>query len=183
MHHQTVRPAGAGHETALVALASALILGAAVLAVGLRPAASAAPALATHQVESRTGLTAAEQGLYADLKLAAEEIAALRRATGRPPVPEELAADAVPPFAADASAAARGGHAWIMVENGHDVAYAGLSAAPGLAGSMVLLMDAHGPEVWLKRTAETPPAALNETALIGAGWKQVTSTFSAGVTR
>lgn len=183
MHHQIIRPAGAGHETALVALASALILGAAVLAVGLRPAASAAPAPAAHQVESRTGLTAAEQGLYADLRMAAEEIAALRWAMDRPPAPEELAADALPPFAADSSAAARGGHAWIMIENGHDVAYVGLSAAPDLAGSMVLLMGAHAPEVWLKRTAETPPAALEEAALIRAGWKQVTSTFSAGVTR
>lgn len=183
MHHQTVRPAGAGHETALVALASALILGAAVLAVGLRPAASAAPVPAAHQLESRTGLTAAEQGLYADLKMAAEEIAALRRAMGRPPAPDELAAEALPPFAVDASAAARGGHAWIMVEKGRDVAYVGLSAAPDLAGSMVLLMDGRGPAVWLKRTAETPPAALDEAALIGAGWKQLTSTFSAGVTR
>lgn len=183
MHHQIVRPAGAGHETALVALASALILGAAVLAVGLRPAASAAPVPAAHQVDSRTGLTAAEQGVYADLKAAADEIAGLRQAMGRSPTPEELAADALPPFAADSSAAARGGHAWIMIGNGSDVAYAGLSAAPDLAGSMVLLMDAHGPEVWLKRAAEAPPVALNEAALIGAGWKQVISTFNAGVTR
>jgi len=182
MHHQTVRPAGAGHETALVALASALVLGAAVLAVGLRHAPAAAPAFAAHQVDARTGLTAAEQGLYADLKAAAGEIAALRGAAGRAPAPEELAAEALPPFAADASAAARGGHGWSMVENGRDIAYVGRSAAPGLAGSMVLLIGGHGAEVWLKRASEAP-AAFDEAALAAAGWKQVTSTFSTGVTR
>lgn len=182
MYHQTVRPAGAGHETALVVLASALILGGAVLAVGLRSAVPATPVPAPHQVESRTGLTVAEQGLYADLKMAGEEITALRRTMGRPPTPVELAADVLPPFVADSSAAARGGHAWDMVENGGGVAYVGLSAAPALAGSMILLMDAHGPEIWLKQTAETPPA-YDKAALAATGWKQVISTFSAGVTR
>lgn len=182
MYHQTVRPAGAGHETALVVLASALILGGAVLAVGVRPAVSAAPVPAAYQVESRTGLTVAEQGLYADLKMAGEEIVALRRTLGRSPKPKELAADALPPFVDDSSATARGGHVWNMVKNGDGVAYVGLSAAPSLAGSMILLMDAHGPEIWLKQTIETPPA-YDKAALAAAGWKQVISTFSAGVTR
>lgn len=127
--------------------------------------------------------------------MAAAEIAALRKAdgpsNGRAPSPAELAAQALPPFAADASAAARGGHAWTLAEAGGTVAYAGLSADPGTAGSLVLLLDGHdddhgdghGPGIWLKRAAEAPPARLDEASLAAAGWKRITSTFTAGVTR
>ncbi|CAO3403440.1 DUF6162 family protein [Azospirillum palustre] len=191
MHHQIVRRAGAERETLWVLLAAGLILATATAAVGLRPAPDAEAALAPHQIDSRTALTAAEQGLHADLTMAAAEIAALRRTDGRTPIPAELAAQALPPFAADASAAARGGHAWTLVESGGTVAYAGLSADPGTAGSLVLLLDGqdgehgddHGPGIWLKRAAEAPPARLDEASLAAAGWKRITSTFTAGVTR
>lgn len=199
MHHQIVRRAGAERETLWVLLAAGLILGTATAAVGLRPAPEAEAALAAHQLDSRTALTAAEQGLHADLRMAADEIAAeiaaLRKtrgtSNGRAPSPAELAAQALPPFAADASAAARGGHVWTLAEAGGTVAYAGLSADPGIAGSLVLLLDGnddrhgdgHGPGIWLKRAAEAPPARLDEASLAAAGWKQITSTFSAGVTR
>ncbi|CAO3359351.1 DUF6162 family protein [Azospirillum palustre] len=199
MHHQIVRRAGAERETLWVLLAAGLILATATAAVGLRPAPEAEAALAAHQIDSRTALTAAEQGLHADLRMAADEIAALRKAdgtsNGRAPSPAELAAQALPPFAADASAAARGGHAWTLVEAGGTVAYAGLSADPGTAGSLVLLLDrqdgghddshgdGHAPGIWLKRAAEAPPARLDEASLAAAGWKRITSTFTAGVTR
>lgn len=199
MHRQIVRRAGAERETLWVLLAAGLILATATAAVGLRPAPEAEAALAPHQIDSRTALTAAEQGLHADLKMAAAEIAALRKAggtsSGRAPSPAELAAQALPPFAADASAAARGGHAWTLAEAGGTVAYAGLSADPGIAGSLVLLLDGHddghdtghgdghGPGIWLKRAAEAPPARLDEASLAAAGWKRITSTFTAGVTR
>lgn len=201
MHRQIVRRAGAERETLWVLLAAGLILATATAAVGLRPAPDAEAALAPHRIDSRTALTAAEQGLHADLKMAAAEIAAeiaaLRKAdgtsNGRAPSPAELAAQALPPFAADASAAARGGHAWTLVESGGTVAYAGLSADPGTAGSLVLLLDGdghgdghdndHGPGIWLKRAAEAPPARLDEASLAAAGWKRITSTFTAGVTR
>ncbi|WP_376964023.1 DUF6162 family protein [Azospirillum sp. A26] len=195
MHHQIVRRAGAERETLWVLLAAGLILATATAAVGLRPAPDAEAALAAHQIDSRTALTAAEQGLHADLRMAADEIAALRKADGRTPTPAELAAQALPPFAADASAAARGGHAWTLAEAGGTVAYAGLSADPATAGSLLLLLDrqdggrddghgdGHGPAIWLKRAAEAPPARLDEASLAAAGWKRITSTFTAGVTR
>ncbi|CAO3429262.1 DUF6162 family protein [Azospirillum endophyticum] len=195
MHHQIVRRAGAERETLWVLLAAGLILATASAAVGLRPAPEAETALAAHQIDSRTALTVAEQGLHADLRMAADEIAALRKtggtssgtSDGRAPSPAELAAQALPPFAADASAAARGGHAWTLVEARGTVAYAGLSADPGIAGSLVLLLGGHGddhsPRIWLKRAAEAPPARLDEASLAAAGWKRITSTFTAGVTR
>ncbi|AWJ82236.1 hypothetical protein TSH58p_01490 (plasmid) [Azospirillum sp. TSH58] len=191
MHHQIVRRAGAERETLWVALAAGAILVSAALAVGLRAAPETEAPLAAHLVDSRTGLTAAEQGLYADLKAAGEEIAALRTAAGRAPTPEELAAGALPPFAADSSAAARGGHTWTLTgtltgtltETGDGIAYAGVSAAPELAGSLVLRLDGHGADIWLKRAAEAPPAPPEDTALAAAGWKRIVSTFTAGVTR
>ncbi|CAO3383145.1 DUF6162 family protein [Azospirillum argentinense] len=185
MHHQIVRRAGAERETLWVLLAAGAILVSAALAVGLRAAPDAEAPLAAHLIDSRTGLTAAEQGLYADLKAAGEEIAALREAEGRAPTPEELAAEALPPFAADPSAAARGGHAWTLVGTGagDGIAYAGVSAAPELAGSLVLRLDGHGAEIWLKRAPEAPPAPPEDAALTAAGWKRIVSTFTAGVTR
>ncbi|QCN99579.1 hypothetical protein D3093_30400 (plasmid) [Azospirillum argentinense] len=183
MHHQIVRRAGAERETLWVLLAAGAILASAALAVGLRAVPDADAPLAAHLIDSRTGLTAAEQGLYADLKAAGEEIAALREAEGRAPTPEELAAEALPPFAADPSAAARGGHAWTFVGTRDGVAYAGVSAAPELAGSLVLRLDGHGADIWLKRAAEAPPAPPEDAALTAAGWKRIVSTFTAGVTR
>lgn len=183
MHHQIVRRAGAERETLWVLLAAGVILASATLAVGLRAAPDTDAPLAAHLIDSRTGLTAAEQGLYADLKVAGEEIAALRRAGGRAPTPEELAAEALPPFAADPSAAARGGHSWTLAGTGDGVAYAGVSAAPELAGSLVLRLDGHGADIWLKRAAEAPPAPPEDAALTAAGWKRIVSTFTAGVTR
>jgi len=195
MHQQIVRRAGAERETLWVLLAAGLILATATAAVGLRPAPEAEAAMAPHQLDSRTALTAAEQGLYADLRMAADEIAALRKSDGRSPPPAELAAQALPPFAADASASARGGHAWTLTKSGGTVAYVGLSAEPATAGSLVLLLDGHddgrddshgdghGPRIWLKRAAEAPPARLDEASLAAAGWKRITSTFTAGVTR
>ncbi|AWJ92752.1 hypothetical protein Sp245p_23170 (plasmid) [Azospirillum baldaniorum] len=183
MHHQIVRRAGAERETLWVALAAGAILVSAALAVGLRAVPDAEAPLAAHLIDSRTGLTAAEQGLYADLKAAGEEIAALRTAEGRAPTLAELAAEALPPFAADPSAAARGGHAWTFAKTGDGVAYAGVSAAPELAGSLVLRLDGHGADIWLKRAAEAPPAPPEDAALTAAGWKRIVSTFTAGVTR
>ncbi|NUB23826.1 DUF6162 family protein [Azospirillum brasilense] len=183
MHHQIVRRAGAERETLWVALAAGAILASATLSVGLRAVPDAEAPLAAHLIDSRTGLTAAEQGLYADLKAAGEEIAALRTAHGRAPTPAELAAEDLPPFAADPSAAARGGHAWTFAGTGDGVAYAGVSAVPELAGSLVLRLDGHGADIWLKRAAEAPPAPPEDAALAAAGWKRIVSTFTAGVTR
>jgi len=191
MHHQIVRRAGAERETAWVLLASAAILAVAVAAVGLRPAPPPEPVAAAHQIDSRTGLTSAEQGLHADLKVAGTEIAALLRESGAAPKPAELAAQALPPFAPDASATARGAHVWTLAEAGHGVAYVGVTGAPELAGSMVLVLETHGtdhaadaePQVWLKRAAEAPPPGFEDATLAAAGWKQVTATFTAGVTR
>ena len=72
MSVETVRPAGAGHETLYVLLGSVLILALAATVVGLRQQSHEAQALDAHQVDARLDLNAAEQGIYADLQVAAE---------------------------------------------------------------------------------------------------------------
>jgi hypothetical protein len=173
MVQQIVRPAGAERETLMVVLAAALILAAAFAWVGLRPAGPVAAGLAAHQIDARTGLNAAEQGLLADLRLVAEELG------GRAGIPpEQLAAEGLPPFVTDTSWRARGSHAWTL----RDGAYVGVSGDPSIAGSMLLLVDEHGPEIWVGHSVPVP-AELGQASLAAAGWKQAVSTFEAGVTR
>lgn len=88
MSVETVRPAGAGHETLYVLLGSLLILALAATVVGLRQQSHEAQALDAHQVDARLDLNAAEQGIYADLQVAAEDIQArLDDGEAAPPPP------------------------------------------------------------------------------------------------
>src|SRR5690606_25362993 len=82
MNTQFVRPAGAGHETLWVLLAAAGVIALAALVIGARAQPAGAPVAAAHQIDARTELNAAEQGVHADLLVAAEEIAALMDAEG-----------------------------------------------------------------------------------------------------
>ena len=65
-----IRPAGAGHETLYVLLASLLIVALAAGVVWLRGEREDEQAIAAHQIDARRDLTAAEQGLYTDLRVA-----------------------------------------------------------------------------------------------------------------
>ncbi|EPE2140896.1 DUF6162 family protein, partial [Pseudomonas aeruginosa] len=92
MSVETVRPAGAGHETLYVLLGSVLILALAATVVGLRQQSHEAQALDAHQVDARLDLNAAEQGIYADLQVAAEDIQArLDDGEAAPSVDEQAA--------------------------------------------------------------------------------------------
>ena len=75
----------------------------------LRPGSSP---LASHQQSAFAGLSALDQGLFNDLRSAAAEIRALQALHQAWPEPTALAADAIPPFVADAVSARRGPLAW-----------------------------------------------------------------------
>lgn len=193
---QTVRPAGAGHETLWVALSAACVIAVAAVVVGVRAQPEAAPVAAAHQVDARSGLNAAEQGVHADLLVAAEEIAALQDADGGAvPTVERLSGLGLPPFSAGPETQARGGHEWRLLPAGEAAAYIGRSAAPTLAGSMLLRVPTrtaastahahgHGVEVWVQREgAAAWPAAVDDAALIRQGWREVVTRYDAGVTR
>ncbi|TEA79618.1 DUF6162 family protein [Allopusillimonas ginsengisoli] len=201
MTTQVIRPAGAGHETLLIGLLCACILGLAGLFIAWRAAPEVASTLAAHQIDARRSLSPAEQGIFADLRVALSEILDAGGATL--PTISQLQALYLPPFTQDASALRRGAHQWHRVHDGVNVAYVGLSTSLQEAGSMLLLVpekgaqlpDAHHhaagqgasdtgePDIWLSRAEATLPASLEQPALIRAGWQQLVAQFDASVTR
>lgn len=197
MTTEVVRPAGAGHETLWVLLASACVLVVAALLIGARAQPLAAAALSPHQVDARTQLNAAEQGVHADLLVAAEEITAMAETDKKLPGVEQLRGMDLPPFAAGVGSSARGAHDWRTTAQGRDVAYVGRSAAPDVAASFLLRLPApdasaapaaHGhdevAEVWVQREGpQTWPEQLDDASLTRQGWRQVVVRYDAGVTR
>ncbi|MGE1155587.1 DUF6162 family protein [Pseudomonas kitaguniensis] len=178
---QVVRPAGAGHETLYVLLLCLIILAVSGTVVALHAETQTVVAVPRHQLDARRDLSAAEQGIYADLRVTLDEIHLLQQEQSALPPPEQLAEEGFAPFAQDASSVSRGNHRWQLLE---PAAYLGLSQAPGTSGS--LLMRVHGaePDIWLNRQANpAAPSDLTDPALIAAGWRQVVAQFDAGVTR
>lgn len=133
---QAIRPAGAGHETAAVLAVCAIIVLLATFTIVLRTTSAPVSQIQAGQIDARHGLTAAEQGVYADLLVAAQEIGLAQA----PPQVSELAEQMIPPFVKDASTERRGGHDWQMKQEGQVVAYIGVTHKPDIAGSMLLRM-------------------------------------------
>lgn len=198
MHIQVIRPAGAGHETLAVLGACVAIVAAAAGYIGLREAPPESAPLAATQIDARRDLTPAEQGIYADLRVAYEEIGFALQAGEPLPSVADLAAQGLPPFVADNSTAARGGHVWRLERQAGKALYVGQTADAKLAGSFLMraedghAKDGHGhddrapaqADVWLARNAATRvPERTDDAALAAAGWLQVAAQFDAGVTR
>lgn len=181
---QIVRPAGAGHETLNVLLLCLLILAIAGSVVAWRGVSHEPEPVATNQLDARRDLSAAEQGIYADLRVTLDEIRLLREEQQAVPTPQNLADEGFAPFAQDASSVSRGGHAWQLLA---DTVYFGQSQTPAVAGSFVMLLgadDKAAPDIWLNRDAAVQaPAQFSADALSAAGWKQIVAQYDAGVTR
>lgn len=180
MNVQVVRPAGAGHETLCVLLVCLLIIALASSVIALHGEREAVTALEPHQIDARRDLTPAEQGVYADLRIAFDEIQArlVEEQTLMPP--EALAEEGFPPFVDDASAINRGQHLWRLLG---DTAYFGASQSREVAGSFLMRLEDETADIWLSRADAPPPADTGEQALIDAGWLQIATQFDAGVTR
>lgn len=175
-----VRPAGAGHETLYVLLLCLVILAVAGSVVALHGETRETVAVPSHQLDARRDLSAAEQGIYADLRVTLDEIHLLQQEQSALPTPEQLGEEGFAPFANDASSVSRGDHRWQLLAS----AYLGLSQAPSLSGSVLMRVSAGEPDIWLNRRADLAvPTDLGDTALIAAGWQQVVTQFDAGVTR
>lgn len=186
-----VRPAGAERETLFVALLCAVIVLAAGTVVGLRTRAPDVVSIVEWQVDARDGLTAAEQGLNADLTVAADDIA-FALESGSAPSPQDLADEGLPPFAMDATRAARGGHAWSIVPAVDGFSgWLGRTTSTDIAGSLLLRIapkdghahDAAGVSVWLNRAKDVAVSGLSNDVLIASGWKEIVSRYDASVTR
>ncbi|ROM62380.1 hypothetical protein BK653_26665 [Pseudomonas brassicacearum] len=181
---QVIRPAGAGHETLYVLLLCLIIVLVAGSVVAWHGEAEDTAHLASNQLDARRDLSAAEQGIYADLRVTLDEIHLLREEQQSLPGPQALADEGFAPFAQDASSVSRGGHVWQQLE---DRAYFGASTRPSVAGSFLMRISEASdaaPDIWLNRGhAPTAPTALDDAALSAAGWQQIVAQFDAGVTR
>lgn len=153
---EEVSPANSRAELRAVAMLAAGIALAWAIGIGVRRTVPVEPALASHQRSAFTELNAQEQGLYGDLRAAAEEIRALYAELGAWPEPAVLAAQAVPPFVADAGWAQRGRHAWRRLDahSPTHVVYWGKADA----GEWALVLSGDTVAVW--RRASKPDGAL-----------------------
>ncbi|MBD8612372.1 hypothetical protein IFT69_01410 [Pseudomonas putida] len=175
-----VRPAGAGHETLYVGLLCLFILLAAAGVVSWHGVSHEAVAVPSHQLDARRDLSAAEQGIYADLRVTLDEVRLLAEEQPEPVTPAQLAREGFAPFAQDASSVSRGSHAWNMVQD----SYVGLSQAPEVAGSFLLRVNGPDADVWINRApSASAPSQMDDKTLADAGWQQVIAQFDTGVTR
>ena len=178
---QVVRPAGAGHETLYVLLLCLIILAVAGTVVALRGESQEIAAVPSHQLDARRDLSAAEQGIYADLRVTLDEIHLLQQEQNALPTPDQLAQEGFAPFAQDASSVSRGDHRWQLLAPS---TYLGLSQATDTSGSLLMRVQGAEPDIWLNRGKHLAvPFDLTDQALIAAGWQQVVAQFDAGVTR
>ncbi|MEN4950013.1 DUF6162 family protein [Pseudomonas proteolytica] len=178
---QVVRPAGAGHETLYVLLLCLIILAVAGTVVSLHGETQEVAAVPSHQLDARRDLSAAEQGIYADLRVTLDEIQLLAQEQSALPTPAQLAEEGFAPFAQDASSVSRGDHRWQLLAPS---AYLGLSQANDTSGSLLMRVNGSEPDIWLNRSASlAAPTDLSDQGLIAAGWQQVVAQFDAGVTR
>lgn len=178
---QIVRPAGAGHETLYVLLLCLIILAVSGTVVALHSETQEVHVVDSHQLDARRDLSAAEQGIYADLRVTLDEIHLLQQEQSALPTPTQLAEEGFAPFAQDASSVSRGDHRWQLLE---PAAYLGLSQTPEASGSLLMRVIGAEPDIWLNRRANlAAPTDLTDQALIDAGWQQVVAQFDAGVTR
>lgn len=192
MTRQTISPAGAGHETRLVMLACAIILLLATLGILLGTQHDEQRVILPGQLDARHDLTAAEQGIYADLLVATDELVAM----GATPSVDELSNLLIAPFAKDVSSIRRGEHTWLLIRKEKSTAYLGITQQPQIAASFLLWLpelavakpadEGIAAQIWILRSqseAVKVPDDLSKNALVHAGWRQVVSYFDAGVTR
>jgi len=192
---QIVRPAGAGYETAVVLSACALVVALAGTVIGTQSTQASVESIAAYQIDARRDLTPAEQGLYADLRIAVDELSDLGDlddlSDSALPSVATLAESGVAPFVADTSQARRGGHNWQRLSFGMQVGYLGISHNADIAGDLLWLVgdlkhaDDREPNIWLHRgePVTAAPSRLDPASLADAGWRQIVAQFDAGVTR
>lgn len=178
-----VRPAGPGRESVAVL---GLCLGILLMSAGIISLHRTPPEVtetAQGQVDARSALTPAEQGILADLRIAADDIAYLAE-SGTPPTPSDLAEEGLPPFVSGPETTTRGGHIWTFSQSGDLLAYLGRSSDQTRAGDMLLLVDPQGAQpstVWLGRGSDLP--ANLPLDLAASGWHEIVTSYDASVTR
>jgi hypothetical protein len=201
---QRISPASAGHETWITVLFCAFVIAVAGAYISWRHVPEQHALAAADTIDARHDLTPAEQGIYADLRVALPEIlafAAEEEGAGLPSIGQLRDELVLSPFTDDAAAARRGAHRWHAVRDGERAGYVGLSEDVSVAGALLMLLPleqgghdhaqaAHAPdageqaEVWVNRAEKAVlPGTLGREALASAGWRRVAMQFQASVTR
>jgi hypothetical protein len=134
-------------------------------------------------VDARDGLTAAEQGLNADMRGAAGEIASLL-AAGSVPTPEELAEEGTAALCQGCDKQGRGDHIWSLGNSRRRICR--LARQDGLGRDCRLASPAHGDgrrgygrgeegasSVWLNLSTDAGVSGLSTEALVASGWKEI----------
>ena len=109
---QEIAPANGRNEMRGVACAALVILLAWAGGLGARRVQPGVSPLASHQQSAFAALSALDQGLFSDLRSAAEEIRALQTQQKSWPETAALAAESIPPFVEDAVWVQRGRLIW-----------------------------------------------------------------------
>jgi len=111
-HSQEIVPATGRAEVRGVTCVAVAILLAWGGGIALRRIKPSPPPLASYQQSAFATLSAQDQGLFGDLRAAAEEIRALQMQNKSWPEPAALAAESMPPFVEDVVWIQRGRLAW-----------------------------------------------------------------------
>jgi len=201
--HVIIKPAGVRDENIGVFIFAMLVLCIATWYITISASSTPKPAtIQPGQLDSRHDLNPIEQGLYADLKAASEEIL-WRIAEHEAISVEALSDDYIPPFVTDVVSQERGEHEWLLLtqqkENStHDWLYVGSTTKPETAGSFALLIqqppakehtqaNAQKASLWYLDSPVPPNDGTQDNthldSLLNSGWKQVISHFDASVTR
>jgi hypothetical protein len=137
------------------------------------------------QISAFTDLKQAEQGLYSDLRIAAEEIGQIKQDEGGWPALASLQDEGMAPFAQNMVWKQRGSLTW---QAHHDTArhedvsvFLGVSPCPEISGSFLLTIHQGGEasteqcqyEIWRLPATATPPPNEDATTLRTLGWKQI----------
>jgi hypothetical protein len=183
---QIVRPADARNEVYLLCVVVIAVLACWTIAIHGRSREGDELGLAPWQVGAFHDLNTREQGLFAELRLAAEEIhQTYLDENGTWPRLSVIKKDGIAPFTPDAAWHNRGRLQWNdRVENnpGVDmVMLLGVSSDPKTTGSFLLEVHHHtqtkqdGPPygIWYHPGQPVWPLATTPQSLANAGWKQV----------
>lgn len=136
--------------------------------------------LSADEISLRYDLSAAEQGVFADLQVAFDDWL-LQDENEPPPSVADWIANDFPPFNDQAEAGQRGNHQWTLLHQEGQAAYWGQSQDVATAGSLLWLLPAQRQgsdmqhfEVWHhKGSPSALPHRLDGEHLRAAGWKRI----------
>lgn len=187
VHSKTiVKGSSVSREGFYVSLACAFIVAAALVLIGVRRTSYKIAQTGENEISVFEALNPLEQGLYADLSTASEDILLNFKENGEFMSVKELEEQFIPPFVKDSAWISRGEHAWLLSSSEKDeqALYVGLpeSNAEGEAskvGAFVLLVKIKGEsevcEVWYHARDEKIASPRSFEDFVKYGWKKCVS--------